>query len=455
MNGYQSDVNLQNINYVGNFPLENSIGGYGGTSGVAGSYLLTLYPPISAYKTGMCLQVQFHVANPGASTLSVDGLGNVPLRKVDSAGIMDLEASDIRTGQIHILVYDGTAFQVATLGAGVAPVPAASQSEAGIVQLASQTEVDQGSGSTKAVTPSAVYALLTSQLHGRWANRGGYDCSTNPNYPSGVSGSVYRVTAGGRIGGPLGVPVQEGDLFYCHTNNAGGDQATAGNAWRVIYTNFSTATEGVAGIARIATQAEVDAGVLDDVIVSPQKLTGRMETKEDYLGNPITDGQVLQSSATGARSWKEVNRRLSTSYLSWTIGAGTLEETIGTTYTLPAGTLTGTRSLEINISGVVLLTGGDKTLKVRMGNEVLFSHTLGTTLEGGYAIRIFGGRFDSNIFKGVATLLLNGQPAVVQPVASTALDMDVADQSIAFTGQNAATFAGSIVRQAFMVQLIA
>lgn len=59
-----------------------------------------------------------------------------------------------------------------------------------------------------------------------------------------------------------------------------GDEATANNVKRVtplrvlqaIKARISSASEAVAGMLRIATQVEADAGVLDDVAVTPKKL---------------------------------------------------------------------------------------------------------------------------------------------------------------------------------------
>jgi len=45
--GYTSDVNLNNINYVGDFPAENSMGGVGSTTGGTDDYELVLSPALT------------------------------------------------------------------------------------------------------------------------------------------------------------------------------------------------------------------------------------------------------------------------------------------------------------------------------------------------------------------------------------------------------------------------
>ncbi|MBL4574827.1 MAG: hypothetical protein JKY51_01845, partial [Opitutaceae bacterium] len=142
MSGYQSDIDLQDINFVGDFPIENSIGGYGETSGGTDAYVLVLNPIISAYRVGMHLQVKFNHLNGGVSTIDVDAKGAVPLMKIIGGVLVDLDANDLNTVQIYGLLYDGVCFQVVT---GIKFLPsAASEIEAGIAEIATQAEVDAG-----------------------------------------------------------------------------------------------------------------------------------------------------------------------------------------------------------------------------------------------------------------------------------------------------------------------
>lgn len=63
--------------------------------------------------------------------------------------------------------------------------------------------------------------------------KGDIDCSTNPNYPPGAVGDIYRVTVAGKIGGALGTPVVPGDLIVCWIANPGGTQAAVGAFWTI------------------------------------------------------------------------------------------------------------------------------------------------------------------------------------------------------------------------------
>ena len=62
------------------------------------------------------------------------------------------------------------------------------------------------------------------------------------------------------------------DVIYCNTDNAGGDDENVGFAWTLIQSNLEQASEFIAGYARIATQAEVTAGINDAKFITPLKL---------------------------------------------------------------------------------------------------------------------------------------------------------------------------------------
>ena len=76
--------------------------------------------------------------------------------------------------------------------------------------------------------------------------KGVIDCSTNPNYPSGVQGDTHRVSVAGKIGGASGVNVEVGDMVLCITDNAGGTHATVGSSWSIIQVNIDGAVTGPA-----------------------------------------------------------------------------------------------------------------------------------------------------------------------------------------------------------------
>jgi len=87
----------------------------GTTAGTATTYTLTLNPAITAYTAGLSLWVKFHLANTGAATINVNGLGAKTLVKDVSTALV---ANDIPINQWYTLVYDGTNFLIQDIGFG-------------------------------------------------------------------------------------------------------------------------------------------------------------------------------------------------------------------------------------------------------------------------------------------------------------------------------------------------
>jgi hypothetical protein len=90
---------------------------YGVGAGVANAYTLTLTPVSpgvnQAYRTGVSYVFVGSIVNTGASTLSVDGLA---IKAITKFGTVPLVAGDIRAGQVCVVVYDGTRFQLLNPG---------------------------------------------------------------------------------------------------------------------------------------------------------------------------------------------------------------------------------------------------------------------------------------------------------------------------------------------------
>lgn len=65
--------------------------------------------PTPAYQNGLTVKVKFTNANTGASTINLNSLGAKSVTKKDGSA---LSAGDISAGQLAVLVYDGTKFQI-------------------------------------------------------------------------------------------------------------------------------------------------------------------------------------------------------------------------------------------------------------------------------------------------------------------------------------------------------
>jgi len=79
------------------------------TTGSANAYSLSLNPGLANYYTGLVVHFKANFSNTGAVTLNIDGLGAVPLKRNYD---QDLSSGDIKNGQLVIVMYDGTNFQM-------------------------------------------------------------------------------------------------------------------------------------------------------------------------------------------------------------------------------------------------------------------------------------------------------------------------------------------------------
>jgi hypothetical protein len=89
---------------------------YADDTGAANAYVIALTPALPAYIPGMLISFKAANACTGTSTLNINGLGAIGLRKNyhDS-----LASGDIRAGQIVTVSYDGVMFQLINNGQAV------------------------------------------------------------------------------------------------------------------------------------------------------------------------------------------------------------------------------------------------------------------------------------------------------------------------------------------------
>ena len=95
---------------------------YGVGGGAPDAYTVTFAPASpgvnQAYRTGATYAFGASNANTGPSTLSVDGFATKAITKY---GATPLVANDIRLGQMCVVVYDGTRFQLLNPGQNIGP----------------------------------------------------------------------------------------------------------------------------------------------------------------------------------------------------------------------------------------------------------------------------------------------------------------------------------------------
>jgi len=90
------------------------------STGSANAYLGTHSPAPAALVAGMTLAFKANFTNTGAATYNPNGLGATAIKKLD--GATALVAGDVVSGQIVVLRYDGTNFQmISPVGTQVTP----------------------------------------------------------------------------------------------------------------------------------------------------------------------------------------------------------------------------------------------------------------------------------------------------------------------------------------------
>lgn len=92
--------------------LRSGVHQYAADTGTANTYAVTLSPAATAYAAGMTVRFKATNANTGASTLNVNTIGAINIKKQTGAA---LQANDIVAGQMVQVMYDGTNFQLTSL----------------------------------------------------------------------------------------------------------------------------------------------------------------------------------------------------------------------------------------------------------------------------------------------------------------------------------------------------
>lgn len=267
MSGYESDIDLNDVNFVGDFPLQNNVGDYGVATGT-NDYLLVLDPPLTSLRIGMELKVAFQNPNTTIGTLDTNGTGAKPLKKMVAGVKTDIAAGNL-SNKICIILWDGVDYVITNINDAVLP---ASESQIGISRFANDVEIDNGLADDLAVSSKQLTRFVADKITGLWDDQGLIDASINPNYPAGVKGDAYTFSAAGKIGGAAGTDVEVRDVLYCINDNAGGDEVAVGADWNIIQANIDQATDLIAGIIRISTTPEALTGALNNVAITPKTL---------------------------------------------------------------------------------------------------------------------------------------------------------------------------------------
>lgn len=108
--GNIANYEAQFVAALGSFIPQDALLHYGVAGGTANALTVTVTPTITAYTAGLCLLVKASNNNTGAATINAQSLGVVNITRTN---LTALQAFDIETGAVLILIYDGTEFQLA------------------------------------------------------------------------------------------------------------------------------------------------------------------------------------------------------------------------------------------------------------------------------------------------------------------------------------------------------
>lgn len=124
-------------------------------SSVAGTDTITASAPaaITAYAAGQRFSFVASATNTGAVTLNINSLG---AKDVTKRGATALSAGDIASGQVVLVEYDGARFQM------IGAVFAASETVAGVVELATNSEAQAGTDTTRVITPASLASVTAT-----------------------------------------------------------------------------------------------------------------------------------------------------------------------------------------------------------------------------------------------------------------------------------------------------
>ena len=172
-------------------------------------------------------------------------------------------------------------------------------------------------------------------------------------------------------------------------------------------------------------------------------------TANDLLGMPEKDGDFLQSTISGIRSWKNIGGVLHANYQSSLASITTDTQTIGSTYVFDPDLVTEGSNIQVDICGELFIANVTKNLGLTIGTASipLFSPQ-GT---GRFFIKLLAELEDSNI-KGIAQLHWNNE--VTMQFIEQEVNFNADQQRIQFTTQVNQLIEGVVKRDIFIIRQI-
>lgn len=186
----------------------------GTAGGTANALVLSPNVGISAYSPGDRFSFIAAGANSGAVTVNVSSVGSVALTK---NGNTALEANDLQAGKVYQIHYDGTRFQLSNDPSANLTVTApatsddsdrvvtsawvkdlvASDTQAGIAELATSAEYTTGTDTDRVLTPAAARAANLVLVASKSASGTAVDFDTIPSWVKRITIMFDRLSTNG------------------------------------------------------------------------------------------------------------------------------------------------------------------------------------------------------------------------------------------------------------------
>jgi len=167
---------------------------YAADTGAANAYIVTLSPALGAYAAGVLVQFKAANANTTTSTVNVNSLGIVTIKKL--GGATNLASGDIAAGMVVELEYDGTNFVMLN---PVANAPLTSVIDTGFLTSSSVDVVNDNSASEVTMFTYALTGGILSTNKGVRL-RGTFTFTNN----SSTTSASFFIKYGGTIIGSFG-----------------------------------------------------------------------------------------------------------------------------------------------------------------------------------------------------------------------------------------------------------